>query len=92
VQGTAEQVRPLFPPGIATVQDGADGRDWVRVLIQAERLEWVPAVLAGIDRPVVIEGPDALRPLVRALIERLTAAVEPTTGPEQNVSSVRGGR
>ncbi|MCW2704518.1 MAG: transcriptional regulator [Blastococcus sp.] len=92
VQGTAEQVRPLFPPGIATVQDGADGRDWVRVLIQAERLEWVPAVLAGIDRPFVIEGPDALRPLVRALIERLTAAVEPTTGPEQNVSSVRGGR
>src|SRR4051794_16821800 len=64
VQGTAEQVRPLFPPGIATVQDGADGRDWVRVLIQAERLEWVPAVLAGIDRPFVVEGPDALRPLV----------------------------
>jgi predicted DNA-binding transcriptional regulator YafY len=92
VQGTAEQVRPLFPPGIAAVQDGADGRDWVRVLIQAERLEWVPAVLAGIDRPFVVEGPDALRPLVRALIERLTAAVEPTTGPEQNVSSVRGGR
>ena len=74
VEGTAEQVRPLFPLGLATVQevDGNPGR--VRVHIQAERLDWVPAVLAGIDRPFRIEGPDALRPLVRALVDRLTAA------------------
>ncbi|RBY80956.1 transcriptional regulator [Geodermatophilus sp. TF02-6] len=80
VEGTAEQVRPLFPPGTATVEEEADDPGWVRVLIRAERLDWVPAVLAGIDRPFRVEGPQALRPLVRALVERLTAAVEADTG------------
>jgi hypothetical protein len=46
----------------------------VRVVIHAERLDWVPALLAGIDRPFRIDGPAELRPLVRALIDRLAAA------------------
>lgn len=78
VEGTADQVRPLFPPGIAVVDQCAEHEGWVRVRIQAERLDWVPAVLAGIDRPFVIEEPDALRPLVRALADRLTAAAGTT--------------
>lgn len=81
VEGTAEQVRPLFPRGIATVHDCADSRGWVRVRIQAERLDWVPAVLAGIGRPFVIEEPEALRPLVQALADRLTAAARPPGFP-----------
>jgi hypothetical protein len=40
----------------------------------AERLDWVPAVLASIDRPFVIERPDELRGLVVALAERLAAS------------------
>lgn len=74
VQGTVEQVRPMFPPGLATVQD-TDDPGQVRVVIRAERLEWVPAVLAGIGLPFAIEGPEALRPLVRAQISRLAAAL-----------------
>ena len=77
VEGTADEVRPLFPAGIATVveEPGDGGR--VRVLLHAERLDWVPAVLAGIDRPFQIAGPEALRPLVRALAERMAAAADP---------------
>jgi hypothetical protein len=43
------------------------------VELRAERLDWVPGVLASIDRPFVIERPDELRGLVTALAERLAA-------------------
>ena len=42
--------------------------------LRAERLDWVPAVLASIDRPFVIERPDELRGLVAALADRLAAS------------------
>ena len=76
VHGTAEQVHPLFPPGITTVQDGADSRDGVRVLVQAERLEWVPAVPAGIDRRERSRQP--------ATIARYWAWCPDPTGREQS--------
>jgi predicted DNA-binding transcriptional regulator YafY len=82
VEGTVEDVRRLFPPGLATVHECTDRRGHVRVLVRAERLDWVPAVLAGIDRPFVIEGPAALRPLVRALADRLAAATRETADVE----------
>lgn len=85
VAGPAAEVRRLFPPGLATVEDDHDGTSpsdadrapapgWVRVQMQVEQLDWVPGLLAGLGRPFVVEGPDQLRPLVRALAERLTAA------------------
>ena len=39
--------------------------------LRAEELDWVPGVLAMLDRPFVIERPDELRDLVRELAERL---------------------
>jgi predicted DNA-binding transcriptional regulator YafY len=75
VRGTVDHVRAHLLVGIATVQeidpDPADGAPQVRVEIRAERLDWVPALLAGLDRPFVVEGPDELRDLVRALARRL---------------------
>jgi predicted DNA-binding transcriptional regulator YafY len=76
VLGSAEDVRRRFPPVLATVQDG-EQEGWARVLINAERLDWVPAVLAGLGVPFVIEKPDALRDLVRSLAADLAAAAEP---------------
>ncbi|MEV6609061.1 YafY family protein [Kutzneria sp. NPDC051319] len=73
VQGTADQVAAAFPLGIAAVQDIADD-GWVGVRMRAERLDWVPGLLAGLGLPFAVEGPDALRTLVRALAERLAAA------------------
>src|SRR4051812_8858297 len=64
VQGTAEQIRARLPAGIAIVAEppaghGADpdSRHWSRVELRAERLDWVPAVLASLDLPFVIERP-----------------------------------
>jgi len=76
IQATAEQIRARLPASVASIEPaGADpaGGGWLRVDLQAERLDWVPAVLASIDRPFVIEGPDELRGLVGALVERLAA-------------------
>lgn len=77
VRASAEQARGMFPPGLATVTAaGSDHDGWSRVVIRAERLEWVPAVLAGVGAPFVVEGPQELRALVRALADRLVAAAE----------------
>ncbi|WP_432093313.1 helix-turn-helix transcriptional regulator [Streptomyces sp. bgisy100] len=78
IQGTAEQIHTRLPPGVAIVTElpspgradpGAEG--WRRVELRVDRLDWLPAVLASLDRPFVIEGPDELRGLVEAFAERL---------------------
>jgi predicted DNA-binding transcriptional regulator YafY len=46
---------------------------WLRVELRAERLDWLPPVLASLDRPFVIERPDELRDLVTEFADRLTS-------------------
>ncbi len=53
-----------------------EGGGWVRVRLRAERLEWVPSVLAWLDLPFVIEYPDALRDHVHALARRLATGAD----------------
>ncbi|HUX69611.1 MAG TPA: WYL domain-containing protein [Cellulomonadaceae bacterium] len=86
VRGTPMQVRSRLPAGLATVHDIAHLDGWVRVRLHAERLDWLPAVLAGLGLPFTIERPEALRALVRTLAEHLASAAdavhtdEPTPG------------
>lgn len=68
IRSTPEHIRSVFPPAIASLSD--DG-PWVRARIRAQRLEWIPPLLAALDRPFVIEHPGELRDLVRALATRL---------------------
>ena len=72
VDGTADSVRTQLPPTVATVEPLPDGT--CRVTIRAERLDWVPALLARLVEPFTVEHPDELRDLVRALAARLAAA------------------
>ncbi|MEU7881239.1 helix-turn-helix transcriptional regulator [Microbispora bryophytorum] len=91
MQGTVEQIRVRLPAGVATVEESppAPGADpatqgWLRVELRAERLDWLPPLLASFDRPFVIERPDELRGLVAALADRLAASarrVPPEHGP-----------
>jgi predicted DNA-binding transcriptional regulator YafY len=89
VHGTAEHVRARIPAGIATVDALPDGEDGpvVRVRLRAERLDWVPSLLAWVDRPFVIEEPEALRGHVHALAARLAACAD-SSAPD---SSTPGG-
>ncbi|RNG36155.1 helix-turn-helix transcriptional regulator [Streptomyces botrytidirepellens] len=80
IHGTAEQIRAHLPASIATLEDlePATGQDraperWLRVRLRAERLDWLPPVLAALDRPFVIEHPDELRALVVAFADRLAS-------------------
>ncbi|WP_433377110.1 helix-turn-helix transcriptional regulator [Actinoplanes sp. CA-142083] len=61
VQGAAEVVRSRLPQGIATVEP--EDKERVRVRLRAERLDWLPGVLAGLGLPFVIEEPAELRQL-----------------------------
>ncbi|MGW2426027.1 helix-turn-helix transcriptional regulator [Streptomyces sp. NPDC001709] len=80
IHGTVEQIRAHLPASVANLEEYARvaGEDraterWLRVELRAERLDWLPAVLASLDRPFVIERPDELRDLVIALADRLTS-------------------
>jgi hypothetical protein len=44
------------------------------VEIRGENLDWLPAVLAALDMPFVIERPDELRDRVVALADRLATS------------------
>ncbi len=85
IQGTVEQIRARLPASVATVEEPASARDtdcgtegWLRVELRVERLDWLPPVLASLDRPFVIERPDELRGLVAALADRLAASARRT--------------
>ncbi|MEV5711870.1 YafY family protein [Actinoallomurus sp. NPDC052274] len=70
------------PAGPPAVSGAGEGGGWVRVRLRAERLDWVAGVLAWLDRPFVIESPDALRDHVRALAHRLTASADAAPGAD----------
>ncbi|MGW1558018.1 helix-turn-helix transcriptional regulator [Streptomyces sp. NPDC002144] len=75
VHADVGHIRAHLPAHLATVSPlpdtDVDHAGWVHVRIRAERLEWIPPVLAALDRPFVIERPAELRVLVRALADRL---------------------
>jgi hypothetical protein len=80
IQGTVDQIRAHLPAGVAHLEEhepAADqdrtGERWLRVELRVERLDWLPAVLASLDRPFVIERPNELRDLVVALADRLAS-------------------
>lgn len=74
VDATAAEVRRRLPRALATYEDLPGDR--VRLRFRVERLDWVPAVLAGLDRPFHVETPQALRDEVRALAARLAGYAE----------------
>lgn len=77
VRADAAHVRDLIPEMLASVTPmpaAEQGDGWLRVSLYAERLEWVAGRLAAIDRPFVVEHPQALCDEIHALGQRLIAA------------------
>jgi len=69
IRDDVEHLRRHLPPSVAAVTELDDG--WLDIQLRAERLDWIPPVLAAMDRPFVVDRPAALRDLVRALVSRL---------------------
>ncbi|MFI6791751.1 helix-turn-helix transcriptional regulator [Nonomuraea sp. NPDC050383] len=81
IHGTVAQIRARLPGSVATITEPASaaGSDpaterWLHVELRVERLDWLPPLLASLDRPFVIERPDELRDLVIALADRLASS------------------
>ncbi|MEU6611293.1 YafY family protein [Streptomyces shenzhenensis] len=80
IHGTVEQIRAHLPAAVARLTEHVPGEGedpaaecWRRVDLRVERLDWLPGVLAALDRPFTIERPPALRDLVSALADRLAS-------------------
>ncbi|MFF4017238.1 helix-turn-helix transcriptional regulator [Streptomyces sp. NPDC001843] len=80
IHGTVDQIRARLPAGVASLEEheptvGEDraAERWRRVELRAERLDWLPPVLASLDRPFVVERPGELRDLVSAFADRLAS-------------------
>ncbi|HEY0533398.1 MAG TPA: YafY family protein [Actinoplanes sp.] len=71
VRGTADEVGARLPRAIATIDPDAGHDDWVLVRLRAERLDWLPGLLAGLGLPFVVKKPAELRDLVRAWADRV---------------------
>jgi len=81
IQAPAEHIRTRLPESVATIatppltsNTDTQPEPWLRVELHAERLDWLPPLLASLDRPFAIEHPDELRSLVAALANRLIAS------------------
>jgi predicted DNA-binding transcriptional regulator YafY len=77
IRADLAHVRAHMPSMLASVtpMSGGPNEDgWLTVVLHAEHLEWVASTLAAIDRPFVIETPQALRDEVRELAQRLMTA------------------
>ncbi|MEE1786591.1 YafY family protein [Streptomyces sp. SP17BM10] len=73
IHGTAAQIRAHLPAGVATLDEEDPTERWRRAELRVERLDWLPTVLAALDRPFAIERPTELRDLVLDLADRLTS-------------------
>ncbi|MET1074620.1 MAG: YafY family protein [Umezawaea sp.] len=78
VEGSPTEIRAQLPASVATIEELPDTPTWVRVRLRTERLDWLPALLARMDLPFVIEHPEALRDHVRTLAQRLTTSADTT--------------
>ena len=67
--GTAGRGRPDPDP-----DPDSQAEPWFLVELQAERLDWLPPLLASLDRPFAVERQAELRDLIAALADRLAAS------------------
>jgi hypothetical protein len=91
IQAAAEHIRARLPASVATLEElpagsgtQAGAAPWFRAELRVEQLDWLPPVLASLDRPFVIEQPEELRDLTIALAGRLAAAAR--RGPQPDTA------
>lgn len=93
VQTDLAHLRTRLPETVASVtpvaSEDVGGPGWLRVFLRAERLEWVAGTLALLDRPFVIEEPEALLDVVAALGQRLVHDAQ-ATAPAPRVDGPAG--
>ncbi|WP_092802983.1 helix-turn-helix transcriptional regulator [Klenkia marina] len=74
VEGVVDDVVQRLPAGLADVREEPGRPGWVRLQLRAERLDWVPALLVGLQRPFEVAAPEELRREVAAVGRLLISA------------------
>lgn len=82
-----EHARASLPVTLAIATEAEPG--WVRIVIQAESLDWVPSILTRLGCPFVVDEPVALNARVRALGRLLVEAADGVSSPERGSGSRR---
>ncbi|MEU4150819.1 YafY family protein [Streptomyces sp. NPDC026659] len=72
IQAPPAHIHTRLPPGLATVTPPSPPDDWSHVALRVAHLDWLPAALASLDSPFVIDGPPELRVLTEEFAARLT--------------------
>ncbi|QPZ38078.1 helix-turn-helix transcriptional regulator [Paramicrobacterium chengjingii] len=83
VHASQERIRDHLPTSIARIEKLSDANTddeptWHRIDINAERLEWLPPVIAALDCPVIVDQPTELRTLIADLAARLLTIAAPS--------------
>jgi predicted DNA-binding transcriptional regulator YafY len=83
VRGTADEVHTRLPRSIATIEpDIRHGADWVLVRLRAQRLDWLPGVLAELGLPFLVHEPAQLRDVISAWAQRVAGCAAAMTPQE----------
>jgi predicted DNA-binding transcriptional regulator YafY len=90
VRGTPAETPARLPRGLATIDPDPGHPDWVLVRLRAERLDWLPAVLAGLGRPFVVKEPPELRTLTQTWATRVAASAAATSESDADGTAVGG--
>jgi len=80
VEGAPHDVAQRLRAGVGTVREEPGRPGWVRLQLRAERLDWVPTLLVGLQRPFEVEAPEELRREVAAVGRRLLDAAGEASG------------
>jgi predicted DNA-binding transcriptional regulator YafY len=88
IRATEDHIRAHLPPSVARLTRIGDVIEapsselppWHRAEIRAQRLDWLPSVIAALDCEVLIDHPDELRDRVRAAAARMWEAA---SGPDR---------
>lgn len=72
IDATEAEIRARLLASLAVLEE-EPGAGWIRARLRVEQLDWLPALLAALDRPFVVEEPAELRELVAAFAERLAS-------------------
>ncbi len=73
IRASTELIRAHLPASVATLTALPDPA-WQRAEIRAAHLDWIPPVIAALDRETVVEEPDELREALAAAAARLLDA------------------
>lgn len=73
LETTLVEAQHMVPPGLATLEQGADG---VVLRCYVNNIDWVAHMLAGLPFPMIIRQPPELYHALRRLAQKVTAMAE----------------